>query len=186
MLTRQPHRLSSYSSLSRPGSSVTTGTGYSDPFNPSRSYSTSSIGGMAAGGAGAGTSYARPPLGLRPNSAHLPIPSEQFYPESSTPAMPLRDARKSTKRKRLLWIVGIALGIAALVGVIVAVVVTQVKKNQEDSRLAAEAAKNGTITPGADVDVGNDPSVFDKNPDLHQSLWGLAYTPNVSRWSGLH
>ena len=93
--------------------------------------------------------------------------------------MPIRDTRKSTKRKRLFWIVGVALAIAALIGIIVGVVVTQVKKNQENGRLAAEAAKNGTITPGEDADVGSDPSVFDKNPDLHQSLWGLAYTPNV-------
>ena len=66
--------------------------------------------------------------------------------------MPLRDARKSTKRKRLLWIVGIALGIAALVGVIVAVVVTQVKKNLADGavdlRFAEHLAEGKYQQPG--------------------------------------
>ncbi|WVQ84409.1 hypothetical protein IAT38_006561 [Cryptococcus sp. DSM 104549] len=119
--------------------------------------------------------------------AHLPG-SEQYYPMSDQPgagggAFSAAGAQKARSRKRW-WLIASAVGVLALIGIIVGVVVSQVKKNNDSSNDSASSGSsgsgNGTLT------VGDDPSDFTKDANLHQSFWGFAYTPNDAQvpWCG--
>ncbi|OWZ28031.1 glucan 1,3-beta-glucosidase [Cryptococcus neoformans] len=113
-------------------------------------------------------------------SAHLPIPSENYYPVSNEPTTSFEDVaaqQKARSRKRWFIIGGIILAVAAVVGIVVGVVVSQVNKNDDDnnsnrSSNSTSSSGNGTLT------IGSDPSTFEKDSRLHQVFWGFAYTPN--------
>lgn len=115
-------------------------------------------------------------------SAHLLIPSENYYPVSNEPTTSFEDVaaqQKARSRKRWFIIGGIILAVAAVVGIVVGVVVSQVNKNDDDnnsnrSSNSTSSSGNGTLT------IGSDPSTFEKDSRLHQVFWGFAYTPNVS------
>lgn len=118
-------------------------------------------------------------------SAHLPIPSENYYPISNEPTTFENVAAQQKARSKKRWFVigGIILAVAAVVGIVVGVVVSQVNKNHNgngskssnDSSNSTSSSGNGTLT------IGRDPSTFQKDSRLHQVFWGFAYTPNVSR-----
>lgn len=73
----------------------------------------------------------------------------------------------STGGKKKWWIIGgVALGIAAIVAIAVGVTVGR-----------KSGSGSGSSNTGKSADVGDDPSVFDKDPNLHNSFWGFAYTP---------
>lgn len=116
-------------------------------------------------------------------SAHLPIPSENYYPISNEPTTSFEDVaaqQKARSRKRWFIIGGIILAVAAVVGIVVGVVVSQVNKNDDDN--SSNSSSNGTSSSGnGTLTVGSDPSTFEKDSRLHQVFWGFAYTPNVSR-----
>lgn len=118
-------------------------------------------------------------------SAHLPIPSENYYPISNEPTTFENVAAQQKARSKKRWFVigGIILAVAAVVGIVVGVVVSQVNKNHNgngskgsnNSSNSTSSSGNGTLT------IGGDPSTFQKDSRLHQVFWGFAYTPNVSR-----
>ncbi|EAL17237.1 hypothetical protein CNBN0640 [Cryptococcus deneoformans B-3501A] len=113
-------------------------------------------------------------------SAHLPIPSENYYPISNEPTTSFEDVaaqQKARSRKRWFIIGGIILAVAAVVGIVVGVVVSQVNKNDDDN--SSNSSSNGTSSSGnGTLTVGSDPSTFEKDSRLHQVFWGFAYTPN--------
>ncbi|KAG5646979.1 hypothetical protein DXG03_001702 [Asterophora parasitica] len=75
-----------------------------------------------------------------------------------------------------LQIIGSVLGVIALIiaGVVVGVVVS---KNHKSS----SSSSGGSKGPAVNQTNPNDPSTFIKNPALHQSFYGLAYTPAGSQ-----
>lgn len=68
-------------------------------------------------------------------------------------------------RKKWFWIVGAVALVAIIAGVVAGVVIHN----------NAKASSNGVT--GVVQSDANDPSVFTKNAALHQSLYGMCYTP---------
>ncbi|KDQ19326.1 glycoside hydrolase family 17 protein [Botryobasidium botryosum FD-172 SS1] len=83
----------------------------------------------------------------------------------------VKQQRSNTRQKRLVWAAAIFIGLIIVVGVAAGVAVN--KSHKSSSRVAGNS--NGT----AGVVHGNpsDPSQFDKDPNLHRSFYGFAYTP---------
>lgn len=76
----------------------------------------------------------------------------------------------------------------ALIGVIIIAVVVGVvvsKNNSKNKTLATSGSSSGGSSSNSNSSVTqtnpNDPSTFVKNPKLHQSFWGMAYTPAGSQ-----
>ena len=74
----------------------------------------------------------------------------------------------------------------ALIGVIIIAVVVGVvvsKNNSKNKTLATSGSSGGSSNSNSSVTQTNpnDPSTFVKNPKLHQSFWGMAYTPAGSQ-----
>lgn len=118
-------------------------------------------------------------------SAHLPIPSENYYPISNEPTTFENVATQQKARSKKRWFVigGIILAVAAVVGIVVGVVVSQVNKNHNgNGSMSSNNSSNSTSSSGnGTLTIGGDPSTFQKDSRLHQVFWGFAYTPNVSR-----
>lgn len=115
----------------------------------------------------------KPGISQRDSLAYQNVPSETYWPtnEKSEPFTP----KKS--RKKLWWTLGIVLGVIAVVGIVVGVVVSQLKKNTTNGNSSSSGSNSGS---GSGVlSNPNDPSVFTKDSRLHQSMWGIAYTPQV-------
>jgi len=75
-----------------------------------------------------------------------------------------------------MWkIGGIIFAIIAVIAIVVGVVVSQVTKKNGNS--SSSGSGSGSSGNGTQVDVGSDPSQFDKDSRLHQSFWAMAYTP---------
>ncbi|PWN47771.1 glycoside hydrolase [Violaceomyces palustris] len=72
---------------------------------------------------------------------------------------------KPAKSKKWWWLGGVGLLVAAAVA---AVVVLMIRKN---------GSKSETKAVGAVESDPNDPSVFTKDPNLHNSFYGICYTP---------
>jgi exo-beta-1,3-glucanase (GH17 family) len=95
------------------------------------------------------------------------------------------DAAKRTKRSKMMMIGG---GLALIGIIIIAVVVGVVvsKNNSKNSKtLSTSGSSGGGSSSNSNSTVTqtnpNDPSTFVKNPKLHQSFWGMAYTPAGSQ-----
>ena len=75
----------------------------------------------------------------------------------------------------------------ALIGVIIIAVVVGVvvSKNNSKNKTLATSGSSGGSSSNSNSSVTqtnpNDPSTFVKNPKLHQSFWGMAYTPAGSQ-----
>ncbi|KAH8918095.1 glycoside hydrolase family 17 protein [Atractiella rhizophila] len=93
-------------------------------------------------------------------------------------------ANSSSKR----WAIIIGLIIVALIagGVTAGVLVTRNKDNDSDKKTSTSSgtSNNSGQTSGVVNSDPNDPSVFDKNPALHQSFWGMCYTPLNVQYPG--
>ncbi|KAF5358994.1 hypothetical protein D9758_004816 [Tetrapyrgos nigripes] len=94
-------------------------------------------------------------------------------------------------RSRRRWIlIGSIVGLVALIaiGVGVGVGVTRNNDNDDnDNNRAASASSSGNSSTGSTSDGApaqtdpNDPSTFVRDSRLHQSFWGMAYTPEGSQ-----
>jgi len=159
--TSQPHRFSAYSDTpSRPVSTAT----LSAPFLPNRSSDLSS------------KDLPLPPglmgYSVRSGLAHQNVPSEAYWPVSDGGRFAPQPAKRG--RKRWLLIGGIVLGAIALIGIIAGVLVSRKKGGPSSSSSSNANTRTSNL--------GN-PSDFAKDPKLHQSFYGFAYTPNVGRSS---
>lgn len=118
-------------------------------------------------------------------SAHLPIPSENYYPISNEPTAFENVAAQQKARSKKRWFVigGIILAVAAVVGIVVGVVVSQVNKSHNGNGSSSSNSSSGSTSSSGNgtLTIGSDPSTFQKDSRLHQVFWGFAYTPNVSR-----
>ncbi|TFK62258.1 glycoside hydrolase [Pluteus cervinus] len=99
------------------------------------------------------------------------------YPtEGNSPWLKKQQAA-GQRSKRI--IVGIIIGVLILVVVGVAAGVSLSKKNSSSS---SSASAGSPANPDAVNQTDpNDPSTFVKNPNLHQSFYGMAYTPDGSQ-----
>lgn len=138
------------------------------------------LSGIAAHGTGGDYSnpYAQPQMreAGRPGSlAYQNVPSETYWPTSSGGAAGFTAAAPRKSRKKWLIIGGVILGLAAIGGIVAGVVISQTKKGSAAKSSGSSSAGDNSVLKNP-----NDPSVFDKDSRLHQSMWGLAYTPQVS------
>ncbi|CAA7259638.1 unnamed protein product [Cyclocybe aegerita] len=96
----------------------------------------------------------------------------------------LEKQQKQSRRSK--WIVVgsvIALVVLIAVGVTVGVVVSNNNKEKSGSSSSSSGSSSGSSGSSSGSSGGsssNDPSVFDKDPNLHKSFYGMAYTPEGS------
>ncbi|KAG5342314.1 hypothetical protein C0989_003444 [Termitomyces sp. Mn162] len=77
----------------------------------------------------------------------------------------------------------IILLILLVVGVVVGVVVSKNKSQNSATLSSSTSSSGGKSTTGQATGItngSNDPSVFEKDPNLHKSFYGMAYTPEGS------
>ena len=74
-------------------------------------------------------------------------------------------------RKRLL-VAGLCVGGVAVLAAIIGLLVRKVGRSKDHS--------SGASNTNATSSKPSDPSSFTKDPRLHQTFWGFAYTPNAS------
>ncbi|GLB40327.1 putative glycosyl hydrolase 17 family protein [Lyophyllum shimeji] len=88
------------------------------------------------------------------------------------------EASKSSNKRSKWVVIGSIVALMGLIaiGVVVGIVVS---KNAKKSNSNSGNSKPGS--PAVNQTDPNDPSTFVKNPNLHQSLYGLAYTPQGSQ-----
>ena len=100
---------------------------------------------------------------VRSGSLVIPVPT--FYP---------------SLRFLALQVIG---SIAAIIGLIVLGVVVGVVVSKNHSTRSASSSGGSNSNSGSPVNQTNpnDPSTFVKNPLLHQSFYGMAYTPAGSQ-----
>lgn len=109
-------------------------------------------------------------------SQSTPEIDQTAYPAGAYKTRWMENPRSGGNRSK--WIV---IGsIAAIVGlIIVGVVVGVVVSKNHSTRTASSSGGSNSNNPNSPVNQSNpnDPSTFVKNPLLHQSFYGIAYTP---------
>jgi len=83
--------------------------------------------------------------------------------------------KEQNGQRRSKWVLwgAVALGAALIIGGIVAGIAISASKKHTSSG-SGGGGGGGNSSKG-----GSDPSKFDKNPNLHNSFYGFAYTPLV-------
>jgi exo-beta-1,3-glucanase (GH17 family) len=81
-----------------------------------------------------------------------------------------KEQNRQRRSKWVLW-TAVALGAALIIGGIVAGIAISASKKHTSS------GSSGGSSGGNSSKGGSDPSKFDKNPNLHNSFYGFAYTP---------
>jgi len=73
--------------------------------------------------------------------------------------------------------------IGAIIGVAVGVPLSKKKTRnaQNDAAVSGSSGSSGNGGGGSPTTSDSDPSVFPKDPNLHQSFYGMAYTPDGSQ-----
>ncbi|KAJ3758878.1 glycoside hydrolase [Lentinula raphanica] len=95
--------------------------------------------------------------------------------------------KTQTRSQRSKWIIiGSVIGVLGLIAIGVGVGVGVSKNNSKNSSSTSSDATNGATSNsssnGDPVQTNpNDPSTFEKDPNLHQSFYALAYTPAGSQ-----
>ncbi|OCF56932.1 glucan 1,3-beta-glucosidase [Kwoniella mangroviensis CBS 10435] len=129
------------------------------------------------------TGTARP---FASNYARQNIPSEEYYPMTDKSEGCTQTSPRGRGGKRKWFIIGGIVGMLALIGIIVGVVVSQVNKNNNNNNNYSNSSNSGSGNSTTTIKNENDPSDFDKDSRLHQSFWGFAYTPQdaLLPWCG--
>ncbi|KAG6819527.1 hypothetical protein H0H93_011030 [Arthromyces matolae] len=110
------------------------------------------------------------------------MPDVNRYPYASgnqgyKPGDWIEQSQATNKRSKLIVIGSVAvLAIIIIVGVVVGVLVA--KNHKSSSSSSSSSSSNSSAVSQTDP---NDPSTFVKNSALHQSFYGLAYTPAGSQ-----
>ncbi|WVQ65446.1 uncharacterized protein L199_003622 [Kwoniella botswanensis] len=114
------------------------------------------------------------------------IPSEEYYPMTDKSEGFTQTSPRGRGGKRKWFIIGGIVGVLALIGIIVGVVVSQVNKNNNNNSNSSNSSTSGSGNSTTTIKNENDPSDFDKDSRLHQSFWGFAYTPQdaLLPWCG--
>ncbi|KAG6910846.1 hypothetical protein DXG01_007161 [Tephrocybe rancida] len=100
--------------------------------------------------------------------------------EAYRPSNWMENTQTTNKRSRLIVIGSVAaLIILIIIGVVVGVVVSKNHKSSPSSSGSHSGNSSGVVQTDP-----NDPSTFVKNSDLHQSFYGMAYTPEGSQLPG--
>ena len=73
------------------------------------------------------------------------------------------------RRKKIWTIFGAVVAVVLIVGVVVGIVVAKHRSNHDDAAQTSSGS-SGNVLSG-------DPSKFEKNAALHNSFWGMCYTP---------
>lgn len=121
--------------------------------------------------------------GPRPQSnamAYQNIPSEQYWAgdnANGTGAGGSGAFEAASKSKKKWWIIG---GVVAAIVIIAAVVGGVVGSQKSKSGSSGGNSSSGAGNSGTGNAANTDASNFDKDPRLHQSFWGFAYTPQGS------
>ncbi len=83
------------------------------------------------------------------------------------------DTSPALARRKKLWTIGGAvLAVVLIIGVVVGIVVA---KHHNSNHAASPSTSNNNVLSG-------DPSKFKKDPALHNSFWGMCYTPFKSQY----
>ncbi|WWC96433.1 hypothetical protein V866_003301 [Kwoniella sp. B9012] len=114
------------------------------------------------------------------------IPSEEYYPMTDKSEGFTQTSPRGRGGKRKWFIIGGIVGVLALIGILVGVVVSQVNKNKNNNNNSSNSSNSGSGNSTTTIKNENDPSDFDKDSRLHQSFWGFAYTPQdaLLPWCG--
>lgn len=115
----------------------------------------------------------------RPQSnamAYQNIPSEQYWSNDGGAGGAQAGGYDSApKSRKKWWIIG---GVVAAV-VVIAAVVGGVVGSRKSGNGASGGSSGSAGSGSSGSSAGGDASNFDKNPNLHNSFWGFAYTPQV-------
>jgi hypothetical protein len=156
LIPQKPHRISGSGS---PYPSSSRSSTYSDPFRNPAPVETGSRG-----------TYA--PV--------APIEMHNYEDRNQDPYVPMEESyaneasshwleKEQSDQKRSKWVLwgAVALGAVLIIGGIIAGIAISTSR------------KHSTSSSGGSNNSGSDPSKFDKNPNLHNSFYGFAYTPLV-------
>lgn len=87
-----------------------------------------------------------------------------------TPAPPVRS------RKKMMWTVGGAVvALVLIIGTVAGIVVARHRNDKNETSSSGSGSSNSNALSG-------DPSKFKKNSALHNSFWGMCYTPFKSQY----
>lgn len=86
----------------------------------------------------------------------------------------LQKSRARSARSRWM-VIGSLVALVGIIAIAAAIGVTVAKKSK-----SAKSAASGSSSSSGSGGSSNDPSNFAKDPNLHQSFYGLAYTPDGS------
>lgn len=88
---------------------------------------------------------------------------------------------ESATRRRKWIIIGSVIGLVALIAIGVGVGVGVSRSNSNNSGSSSTSGNSASSDGGTTQTDPNDPSTFVRDSRLHQSFWGMAYTPEGSQ-----
>ncbi|KAF8740088.1 hypothetical protein AX14_008721 [Amanita brunnescens Koide BX004] len=123
------------------------------------------------------------------SAAALNDPTRDLYsdPISNRAMSPYTDdfdkpSITSKRRKCVVFSTLIAiLVLGAIIGVAIGVPLAKRKVNQNNTAASSTGSSSSGGKGSGNPSTGPDPSVFPKDPNLHQSFYGMAYTPDGSQ-----
>lgn len=106
-------------------------------------------------------------------------PSSSVY--DTGPSTWLQEQQKGAKKSKwMIWVTAIVVVALIIVGIVVGVVVSNNNKRKVAALEASQSSSEGIVNQTNP----NDPSTFVKDPRLHRSFYGMAYTPENSQLPG--
>lgn len=87
--------------------------------------------------------------------------------------------KSEARSKRAKWIaLGSVVGLVVIIGLAVGLGVGLTRNKSSSSSSSSSSSTGGSSSGGAVQTDPNDPSSFEKDPNLHKAFYGLAYTPD--------